>query len=94
MLIAGTVMGLLLAPTALADWTCFGILNTNPIVCSSHGVCTEPDTCVCEAGYVGANCESSNPLPVPVLPPLASVLLVLSLIAVGASRLMGSAPYR
>ena len=40
--------------------TCFGLLNTDPNVCSGHGSCVAEDTCVCELGYSGMQCESTT----------------------------------
>lgn len=39
-------------------YTCFGISPTDPTVCSGNGNCTATDTCVCNTGYFGSNCNT------------------------------------
>ena len=89
-LASGVGLGLLLASMAAADWTCYGIADTDPGVCNGHGTCTAPDSCSCDAGYSGADCENEDPVPVPALVPLASALLVLLLVGAGGRSLMRS----
>eukprot|EP01080_Neovahlkampfia_damariscottae_P000781 gene781-9031_t len=47
-------------------WSCEGLLNTNPSVCSSQGTCNQNGKCDCSDGFVGPNCQSieaKNQLP-------------------------------
>ncbi|MFC2003757.1 thioredoxin domain-containing protein, partial [Chloroflexota bacterium] len=37
--------------------TCFGILSMSQDVCSGHGQCIATNTCVCDTGYSGPECE-------------------------------------
>jgi alpha-tubulin suppressor-like RCC1 family protein len=36
---------------------CYGFVSDDPYVCSHHGACIAADTCVCDSGYSGNNCE-------------------------------------
>jgi alpha-tubulin suppressor-like RCC1 family protein len=36
---------------------CYGILSTEPIVCSGKGICSANDTCSCNEGYLGNKCQ-------------------------------------
>jgi len=36
---------------------CYGIAATNATVCSGKGSCINDDQCVCQPGYVGADCQ-------------------------------------
>jgi len=47
------------------DTTCFGILDTDPEVCNSHGICIDQDTCLCEAGWIGEQCSILDCTPSP-----------------------------
>jgi hypothetical protein len=40
-----------------AEPTCFGIDASDPSVCSGHGTCVGPDTCICESGWMGPGCS-------------------------------------
>lgn len=66
---------LAIASHAEAQTTCFGLADTDPLVCSGHGVCVAQDTCVCEVGYSGAGCEV--PSTIPLLPWTARLALLL-----------------
>ncbi len=37
--------------------TCFGIFADDVNVCTGHGSCVAPDTCVCKANYVDVDCS-------------------------------------
>jgi hypothetical protein len=37
--------------------TCYSVFAYDPHVCSNHGTCVALDTCVCETGYVGPDCN-------------------------------------
>ncbi len=38
--------------------TCFGIEDTDPLICSSNGVCVEQDICICDVGWAGSDCST------------------------------------
>ncbi len=38
--------------------SCFGYLSDDYFVCGRHGQCISRDTCICENGYSGANCDT------------------------------------
>lgn len=38
-------------------FTCFGLDPGDPSVCSGHGICIEFDICLCEMGWLGADCS-------------------------------------
>lgn len=40
--------------------TCNGIKAGESGVCSNHGTCSGPNTCVCDSGYSGTFCEQKN----------------------------------
>jgi hypothetical protein len=40
------------------SFDCFGIINTDPGVCNSHGYCEFNDTCRCDDNYYGTNCNN------------------------------------
>jgi hypothetical protein len=42
-------------------YSCFGITYNNPSVCSGHGNCVSTDTCICDSGWIGADCSTSSP---------------------------------
>jgi hypothetical protein len=39
---------------------CYGIVSTHPNVCSSHGQCTGPNNCTCNAGFIGQQCQTEE----------------------------------
>jgi hypothetical protein len=44
----------------LIDFACYGKNFTDPLVCSSKGVCSSPNNCTCNAGYFGEQCQNFN----------------------------------
>jgi len=39
--------------------SCFGTLSTDPNVCGGHGQCVAQDTCTCDQGYIGSQCQDT-----------------------------------
>jgi hypothetical protein len=39
------------------DYICYGVSSTLGSVCSGNGVCNYTDSCVCNSGYEGVNCN-------------------------------------
>jgi hypothetical protein len=37
--------------------TCSSVIGLNPSVCSGHGICSLNNTCICDQGYSGKECE-------------------------------------
>lgn len=42
---------------ARAQFTCFGIPDSDPTVCSGHGTCIAENTCSCNEGWYGVQCD-------------------------------------
>ena len=63
--------------------TCFGLLSSDPSVCSGQGTCIAPDTCVCNVGYSGSQCESAQSA-IPAVSDWGVVAMALLLLTVGA----------
>eukprot|EP01080_Neovahlkampfia_damariscottae_P007069 gene7069-11232_t len=40
-----------------AIWTCYGINNTHPFVCSGNGNCSMDGNCTCGNDYLGLQCQ-------------------------------------
>lgn len=38
-------------------FTCHGIAASDPNVCNGRGTCVYPNTCQCQSGYAGCDCE-------------------------------------
>ncbi len=54
-----TVAPITPAPTRpTGNATCFGKTNADPTVCSGHGGCAAINTCECDKGYFGVECEN------------------------------------
>jgi hypothetical protein len=49
---------MMMAIVSSAVWSCEGVSNSNPSVCSGQGVCKPQGTCECLPGFVGPNCQS------------------------------------
>ncbi|KAG2374402.1 hypothetical protein C9374_010972 [Naegleria lovaniensis] len=45
------------------NYTCNGTLSSDPLSCSSHGLCIGNDHCECQEFYFGSNCEFSSQIP-------------------------------
>jgi hypothetical protein len=44
--------------TTLAAYTCYGKQVSDPTVCSGKGVCSAQDTCSCDFGTYGSQCQN------------------------------------
>ncbi|KAL0488539.1 tenascin-N [Acrasis kona] len=42
------------------NFTCNSVSYTNASVCSGNGICADYNTCICNQGYTGVNCEIYN----------------------------------
>ncbi|EFC37850.1 predicted protein [Naegleria gruberi] len=42
------------------EFSCFGYNSTNALACSSRGYCAAPNSCVCDEGYFGKECEMQS----------------------------------
>ncbi len=42
-------------------FTCFGTPSNDPGVCSGNGVCASQDTCQCDLGFTGDQCQTPPP---------------------------------
>lgn len=53
-----------------SNWRCGGVLKNLTTVCSGHGACVAPDTCKCDASFVGDNCQGTpTPAAMQTTPP-------------------------
>jgi len=61
LLLAAATAGVLAASNyASAQFTCFGLPDNDPAVCSGHGVCIADESCQCLLGYSGQQCETTS----------------------------------
>ena len=49
------------AGSVMAEDTCYGILQSDPDVCSGKGFCGDQDDCVCFTGWSGSDCSECVP---------------------------------
>eukprot|EP01080_Neovahlkampfia_damariscottae_P006759 gene6759-10924_t len=52
---------------------CFGKNSSDPEVCSKNGGCVGTDTCNCNTGYVGNECQFPTPFPNPYTLPMGEI---------------------
>ena len=55
--VIASALGLVLLPATAAGQSCYGVPATDPAVCGSHGDCVADDTCLCDTGWAGEQCE-------------------------------------
>ena len=56
----GVALVLSVCSGARAEFTCNGIPDSDPNVCSGHGACIDDGVCSCEEGWFGSDCDRGN----------------------------------